>query len=99
MFSVTGGWDAQPSHFLGKSDCILADHVATTVVFRASPEEITAQFVNVVANLLRKERSLHCVGRDRSDRSFNKAGSTNHRHIFGLPSLNTLSYIFHQVLV
>ena len=99
MVSVTGGWDAQPSRFLGKSDCIPADRVAATVVFGASPEEITAQFVDVVANFLRKERSLHCLGWDRSDKSFNKGGLTSHRQIFGLPSLNTLSYIFHQVLV
>ena len=99
MISVTGGWDAQPSRFLGKSDYIPTDCMATTVVFGASPEEITAQFVDVVANFLRKERSLHCIGRDRSDRSFNKGGLTSYRQIFGLPSLNTLSYIFHQVLV
>ena len=63
---------------LGKSDYIPTDRVAATVVFGASPEEISAQFVNVVANFLRKERSLHCIGRDRSDGSFDKGGLTRH---------------------
>ena len=95
MVSVAGGWDAQTSRFLGKSDCIPADRVAATVVFGASPKEIVAQFVDVVANFLRKERSLHCIGRDRSDGSFDKGGLTSHRQIFGLPSLNTLTDILH----
>ena len=64
MVSVSGGWDAQPSRFLRLSDCIPANRVATFVVFEASLEEITTQFVDVVANFLRKECSLHCIGQD-----------------------------------
>ena len=62
--------------------------MVATVVFGASPKEIAAQFVDVVANFLRKECSLRCIGHDRSDGSFDKGGLTRHRQIFGLPSLN-----------
>ena len=96
---MSGGWDPQPARFLGKSDSVPTDRVAAPVLIGASPEEIPTQFVNLVADFLRKERGLHRVGRDGSDRGYNNSSPTSHRQILSLPSLNTLTDILHQVLV
>ena len=52
-----------------------------------------------MTNLLGEKRGLHCIGWDRGDGSFDEGGPTSHRKIFGLPSFNLLSNIFHQVFI
>ena len=94
-----GRWDSQPTRFLGKSDSVPTNRVTAPVLIGASPEEIPTQFVNLVADFLRKERGLHRVGWDGSDKGFDKGGPTSHQQILSLPSLNTLTDSLHQVLV
>ena len=63
------------------------------------PEEVTAQFVNVVTNFLMEKRGLHGVDRDGGNRSFDEGGPTSHQKIFGLLSFDLLLNIVHQILI
>ena len=99
MVSMASEGYSQPTNFLGNSDRSPVNCVTTPVMISIPPEEITAQFVDVMTNFLREKHGLHCIGRDRGDRSFDKGGPASHRKIFGLTSFNSRTNIIHQILI
>ena len=52
-----------------------------------------------MTKFLREKHGLHCIGRDRGDRSFDEGGPASHRKIFGLTSFNSHTNIIHQILI
>ena len=64
---MPGGGYAQTSSLFGERDGLPVDSVTTPVMFGVPPEEVIAQFIYVVANLLREKRGLHGIKRDRGD--------------------------------
>ena len=99
MVSMASGGYSQPTNFLGNSDRSPINCVTTPVMISIPSKEITASFVDVMTNFLREKRGLHCIGRDRGDRSFDEGGSASHRKIFGLPSFNSHTNIIHKILI
>ena len=75
---MPGGGYPQPSGLFGKRDCFPINYVASPTMVSISPEEVTAQFVNVLADLLGENRGLHGIYRDRCDRNFDEGGSASH---------------------
>ena len=61
---MAGGRDAQTTRCLWGGDRGPVYSVTSLVVLRISPKEVTAQFVNVMTNLLGEKRGLHCIGWD-----------------------------------
>ena len=52
-----------------------------------------------MTNFLREKWGLHCIGRDRGDKSFDKGGPASHRKVFGLPSVNSRTNVIHQIFI
>ena len=52
---------AQTSSLFWERDSLPVDSVTTPVMFGVPPEEVTAQFIYVVTNLLWEKRSLHGI--------------------------------------
>ena len=69
LVSMVGGGYSQPSGLFGKCDCFPVNSVASPVVVGIALEEVTTQFIYVVADLWREKHSLHSVYWDRGDRS------------------------------
>ena len=61
FFSMSGKGYAQTSSLFGERDSLPVDSVTTPVMFGVPPEEVIAQFIYVVANLLREKRGLHGI--------------------------------------
>ena len=64
LVSMAGGGYFQPSGLFGNRDYFLVNSVVSSVVVGIALEEVTAQCIYVVANLLWKKRGLHGVYRD-----------------------------------
>ena len=78
LVSMAGGGYSQPSGLFGKCDCFPVNSVASPVVVGIALEEVTTQFIYVVADLWREKRSLHSVYWDRGDRSLDEGGLASH---------------------
>ena len=99
LVSMLSGGYAQPSNLFGKRDCLLVNSVASLMMVGVSPEEVIAQFIYMVADLLREKCGLHGVYQDKGDRRFDEGGPASHQKIPGLPSFHSLTDIIHQILV
>ena len=78
LVSMAGGGYSQPFGLFGKCDHFSVNSVASSVVVSIAPEEVTTQFIYVVADLLWEKCSLHGVYRDRGDGSLDEGGPASH---------------------
>ena len=75
---MAGRGYSQPSSLFGKRDRFPVNSVASSVVVSIAPEEVTAQCIYVVADLLWEKRDFHGVYRDQGDRSLDEGGPASH---------------------
>ena len=75
---MPGGGYSQPFGLFGKRDCLPLNCGALLAKVSITPEEVTTQFVHVLADLLGEKRGLHGIYRDRGDRSFDEGGPGSH---------------------
>ena len=78
LVSMAGGGYFQPSGLFGNRDYFPVNSVVSSVVVGIALEEVTAQCIYVVADLLWEKRGLHGVYWDRGDRSLDEGGPTSH---------------------
>ena len=78
LVSMAGRGYSQPSGLFGKRDRFPVNSVASSVVVSIALEEMTAQCIYVVADLLWEKRGFLGVYRDQGDRSLDEGGPASH---------------------
>ena len=88
LVSMAGGGYSQPFGLFGKCDCFRVNRVASPVVVSITLEEVIAQFIYVVADLLREKRGcMAYIGTEVTEALMRMARPTIERYLACHPSI------------